>query len=1527
MLKKFPLPCVTVLIIFSILAPVSAGDQTVFGPQNLTISLWRFHFSGYQFNADGPSDGTLILTKNNPEKKIQGGFLLFNQRFIPIGNFLTGSEFVFETDIQLKAGNRLFVILWGAPGSSISIEVKKTVAVPAPEVTISANPASIKQGDSSTLTWSTDYADTCIMEPGIGNVDPNGSVLVSPQQSTVYTLTATGPGGTNSALVTVVVVSLEDLGYGFSLDEQQGGGGLVGETIRILNGNTAEFRQDLGFSSPNRLGLSFAATYNSRSKINGLLGYGWTHTYGVSLHTNFIMGDERYLKILDQTGRAVFFKEESVGFFKGQFYEHSYIASDAIGYVWYRLDGSRYGFAKSGAIMWLEDESGNRLDLEYDAQNRLQRIVDIASGRELTFAYNSTGLLESISGPITSAVPDGVWVSYGYDQNQNLVQVIYADGSGVAYGYADPADVHNLTKKKNAAGHLLNTWTYDDQDRCIENYSVNGKGVSINYLNENQAEVTDAYGVMRIYTIDEFGDRKRISSMTGSGGAAYNDSYIVRWAYDNRMNLTEVETTAGIIHLYLDHDAHGNPGTLILAAGTSQQRVIYLTYHPELNVPLTRSEVSVLGSGDKVTFWDYDNDYNAVPNEDPTGLISRIIEQGFTRDAGGAVIPYEYVTTVTYNPKGQVLTIDGPLAGTDDTIYFTYDDDSGDLLSITRPLIGSIVFSDYNTAGWVGRITDVNGQSELFTHDAKGRITAIIHQADNSTRTLSYNLAGLVEVSTDEDGVSRYFDYDGVSGRLIRKSDGEGNYITYQYDVQGNRIEMSKYDVNDNRTSRRRWSYQQPDIAGKLWKEIKADNTFKEFGYDFEGNVAAVTDFEGHTTTYEYDPLNRLVKVIQPGSAFTSYDYDNHGNLISVTDAENHETTFAYDDMARLVASSSPDSGTATYVYDVAGNPTAKTDAMGITVQYDYDVLNRLTAVRFPDPGQNIIYTYDDGINGIGHRTGITDPSGNIDFEYDNRGRLVGKTSMVNGYIYPVTRRFTPGGRLNAFTYPSGRIIDYTRYANGKLQKATTNHNSDSIPLVDNLSYNPFGTPNGLETGSGGIISNVSSSDCDCLEVINPGQPMEQVYTYDANRNLTSIRGTYAPWYNQDFSYDALNRLITAKGVYGTIDYTYDKVGNRLTRAVNGRTESLTYYTDTNKLARFTGPDAQIEYTYDPNGNVTGIGNKTLIYSQNNRLIRVEENGNVLGKYTYNSLGQRVIKEVNGQETIFHYDFSGNLIAESSADGIFAREYLYVDQARLAMVDVASDTMYYYLNNYLGTPVMMTDNQGVIVWEAHYKPFGEVSINPNSEVVNNFRFLGQYYDQETGFHYNWFRYYDPRTGRYLTPDPIGFDGGINLYVYASLNPISFFDFLGLKDWAIRRKGFSLSAIIVGFSHQTIEFVSECDGYNMRTIKTYRVVGLGLTVGLEATAWGNWGGEKDQSKGYWGGTNVYREEPKPITGISVSGPSGGLIKGGTLASATLDFTSFADVYSVTTEKRFGLSIFNFEGQRYKLIRIRTENCCE
>jgi len=102
-----------------------------------------------------------------------------------------------------------------------------------------------------------------------------------------------------------------------------------------------------------------------------------------------------------------------------------------------------------------------------------------------------------------------------------------------------------------------------------------------------------------------------------------------------------------------------------------------------------------------------------------------------------------------------------------------------------------------------------------------------------------------------------------------------------------------------------------------------------------------------------------------------------------------------------------------------------------------------------------------------------------------------------------------------------------------------------------------------------------------------------------------------------------------------------------------------------------------------------------------------------------------------------------------------------------------------YTNDHLGTPQKLTAVNGAVVWGAKYASFGAADVDIPSAITNNLRFPGQYYDQETGLHYNWHRYYDPKTGRYLIADPIGFEGGVNLYAYVLNNSINHIDVLGL----------------------------------------------------------------------------------------------------------------------------------------------------
>ena len=109
----------------------------------------------------------------------------------------------------------------------------------------------------------------------------------------------------------------------------------------------------------------------------------------------------------------------------------------------------------------------------------------------------------------------------------------------------------------------------------------------------------------------------------------------------------------------------------------------------------------------------------------------------------------------------------------------------------------------------------------------------------------------------------------------------------------------------------------------------------------------------------------------------------------------------------------------------------------------------------------------------------------------------------------------------------------------------------------------------------------------------------------------------------------------------------------------------------------------------------------------------------------------------------------------------------------------AGSSYYFYQNDHLGTPQKMTAVNGAVVWSAKYYSFLEADVDSSSTMENNLRAPGQYFDSESGLHYNYHRYYDPSIGRYLKKDPIGFGGGINLFTYVFNNPVNSVDYYGL----------------------------------------------------------------------------------------------------------------------------------------------------
>jgi RHS repeat-associated protein len=181
------------------------------------------------------------------------------------------------------------------------------------------------------------------------------------------------------------------------------------------------------------------------------------------------------------------------------------------------------------------------------------------------------------------------------------------------------------------------------------------------------------------------------------------------------------------------------------------------------------------------------------------------------------------------------------------------------------------------------------------------------------------------------------------------------------------------------------------------------------------------------------------------------------------------------------------------------------------------------------------------------------------------------------------------------------------------------------------------------------------------------------------------------------------------------------------------------------------------------NGNTASIsGAATFTYDGFNRLATSVTAAETT-TYTYNALGERIKKiNQNGLSTSFHYGPNGELLYEQDANGN-TKAYVWLDGRPLARIDNNAQIYYYHVDP-LGTPQAMTDAAGTTVWKTDYEPFGKATVKV-STIENNLRLPGQYFDRETGLHYNYFRDYDPTTGRYIEADPIGLEGGLNLYSY------------------------------------------------------------------------------------------------------------------------------------------------------------------
>lgn len=754
----------------------------------------------------------------------------------------------------------------------------------------------------------------------------------------------------------------------------------------------------------------------------------------------------------------------------------------------------------------------------------------------------------------------------------------------------------------------------------------------------------------------------------------------------------------------------------------------------------------------------------------------------------------------TYNGIGLIETTNGPRTDVQDVTTYAYDA-QGHLTTVTNALGHITQLANFDSLGNPQSLTDANGVVSELTYSPQGWLASV--STAGSTTSFEHDAVGLITKVTRGDGSWLSYTWDGAR-RLTNITNNLGETIEYSLDAMGNRTALRLKDASSSLTQQQAWVY---DELGRLLRSVGAGGQTSSQQYDLNDNPTVSTNPKQHSNTKAYDALDRVVSSTDPLNGVTALAYDAQDNLTQVQDPRGITTQYQYDGLGNLTKQISPDTGTTTFSHDAAGNVISKTDAHGVVTTYTYDALNRLTGRQYPaSPALNVQYHYDmtaDGNKGLGRLTAVQDASGVLGYSYDERGNLIGQLRSValnNGDHYDsLGYAYDGANQLARIDYPQGFSILYPRNAAGQVSQVQLQvGNGQPSGFASGISYLPFGPLKSLTWANGVSLSR--SYDQDYRLTQQTLGVWNSTYGYDANSNITTLSSNLLG--DLSYSYDALDRLTNEQRADRQQTYSYDAVGNRTgktsTPIIGGEVQTSTqetyqYASNSNRLTQL---DAQA-VTTDAVGNLTqDRATRELVYDAQNRLSSVKVNGNPVAEFRYNALGQRTHKRNAQGITTFLYGPDGQLLGEHQFNNqggkVSAKYYIWLDSLPLGGVSItfnaqgsiASGEPFYLHSDHLNTPRIATNQaqQGIWQWQSDAFGVGDAS----GSLVMNLRFPGQYYDQESGLHYNYFRDYDPQTGRYVESDPIGLKGGLNTYGYVYQNPVKLTDPKGLEVYVCNR---------------------------------------------------------------------------------------------------------------------------------------------
>ncbi|MBZ6248371.1 RHS repeat-associated core domain-containing protein [Streptomyces olivaceus] len=911
------------------------------------------------------------------------------------------------------------------------------------------------------------------------------------------------------------------------------------------------------------------------------------------------------------------------------------------------------------------------------------------------------------------------------DRNQNTITFDY-DEYGIPFAIRHSAGYH--LKLATSSGRIteliLAGADADGSDLVVKRYG---------YADGDLTEVVNSSGLPLRFSVDE---RLRITSWTDTNGHKYE------YAYDNNDRCIGEGGEAGHFALTLDYEGVDAqwPDCRITTLTTAEGRVTRFVVNDSCQVV---AEINALGHVQRTS---YDAHHHVVSRTDALHRVTRS-ENNALGQPVRIVRPDDHVIRAEYNE----LALMKRLVGAD----------------------GLVQQHEYDERGNRTAEIDRAGNVTAFTYDEVGRLTSVTDPLGHVT-TVRCDRAGLPLEITDPLGAVTRYERDAL-GRPVAVTDPGGAKTRFEWTVEGRLL---------CRTG--------PDGATETWT------------YDGEGNCTSQTDAVGGVTRYEYTHFDLLAARTTPDGARYEFAHDANLRVICVTGPSGLTWQYDYDAAGRLIAETDFDDRTLVYTYDAESRLVSRRNAQGQTAQFERDAMGRM--VRKDADGLVTTYSYDPA----GRLTQAVGPGATLERRYDQHGRLLQES--VNGRVltheYDAvgrrTGRETPGGVRSMWQYDAMGSRTAVLFADREIRftfdeagRELTRH-IEGMDVAYSHAYDM----------SGRLVSQSVSGRGALLR--------HRVLAYRADGCLSSIDDRHAG--SRRFELDQVGRVTAVHAHEWSEQYAYDGAGNQTSASWPERHAGEAALGDRAYRGSRLLKAGRVRYDYDALGRVVARrkprlsgGTDTWHYSWDveDRLTSAATPDGTLWRYVYDPMGRRIAKSctsADGETTVERVEFTwdGTKLCEQTTTSAAAPscavtltwehqgQQVVAQAERLSAAHMPQEEIdsrfFAIVTDGIGTPTDLVDESGRVAWCSRSTLWGITAWPKESSAYTPLRWPGQYSDPETGLHYNYFRHYDPETGRYITVDPLGLSPAPNPFAYVP-NPLRFTDILGLApDYPLGERG-------------------------------------------------------------------------------------------------------------------------------------------